>query len=71
MAQFHANRKFPKIDESIMAMTMKTNETLIDFNKRFWGTYTEVQYCSEDLAIKAYKQGLYPDSDLEGSLFEG
>ena len=68
VAQFHAYRKFPKTDESIMAITMKTNETLIDFNKRFWGTYTEVQYCSEDLAIKAYKQGLHPDSDLRREL---
>ena len=51
-----------------MAMTIKNNETLIEFNKRFWGTYTEVQYCLEDLATKAYKQGLHPDSDLRREL---
>ena len=35
VAQFHATRKFPKTDESIMALTMKSNEILIEFNKRF------------------------------------
>ena len=55
MVQFHTYRMFPKTNESILALTMKNNETLIEFNKRFWDTYTEVQYYLEDLAIKAYK----------------
>ena len=51
-----------------MSMRMKDSESLKSYSSRYWEVYNEVDGGIEDMAIKTFKQGLDPESELRSSL---
>ena len=55
---FITNTRKPKEVDSMMALTMKTDESLKSYSARYWETYNEIDLCGEDLAIRQFKFSL-------------
>ena len=51
-----------------MSMRMKDSESLKSYSSRYWEVYNEVDSGTEEMAIKTFKQGLDPESELRHSL---
>ena len=51
-----------------MSMRMKDSESLKSYSLRYWEVYNEVDSGTEEMAIKTFKQGLDPESELRHSL---
>jgi hypothetical protein len=51
-----------------MSMRMKVSESLKSYSLRYWEVYNEVDGCTEEIAIKIFKLGLDPDSELRHNL---
>ena len=51
-----------------MSMRMKDLESLKNYPARYWEVYNEVDGGTEDMAIKTFKEGLHPESELRHSL---
>uniref|UniRef100_A0A2N9HA42 Integrase catalytic domain-containing protein n=1 Tax=Fagus sylvatica TaxID=28930 RepID=A0A2N9HA42_FAGSY len=51
-----------------MSMRMKDSESLKSYSLRYWEVYNEVDGGTKDMAIKTFKQGLDPESELRHSL---
>ena len=51
-----------------MSMRMKDLESLKNYPARYWEVYNEVDGGTEDMAIKTFKEGLHPESELRHNL---
>uniref|UniRef100_A0A2N9GN13 Integrase catalytic domain-containing protein n=1 Tax=Fagus sylvatica TaxID=28930 RepID=A0A2N9GN13_FAGSY len=58
----------PKEFASLMSMRMKDSESLKNYSARYWEVYNEVDGGTEDMAMKTFKEGLHPESELRHSL---
>jgi hypothetical protein len=68
VSRFITNSRKPKEFDSLMSMRMKDSESLKSYSSRYWEVYNEVDGGTEDMAIKTFKQGLDPESELRHSL---
>ena len=68
VSRFITNSRKPKEFDSLMSMRMKDSESLKSYSARYWEVYNEVDGGTEDMAIKTFKQGLHPESELRHSL---
>lgn len=57
---FITNTRKPKEVDSLMALTMKSGETLKSYSPRYWEMYNEIDRYGEDLAIRQFSFGLPP-----------
>jgi hypothetical protein len=55
---FITNTKKPKEVDSLMALIMKSGETLKSYSSKYWETYKEIDRYGEDLAIRQFRFGL-------------
>ena len=51
------SRKLKGVD-SLMALTMKPDESLKSYSTRYWETYNEIDSYGEDIAVRQFKFGL-------------
>ena len=51
-----------------MSMRMKDSESLKNYSARYWEVYNEVDGGTEDMAMKTFKEGLHPESELRHNL---
>ena len=49
-------------------MSMKDSESLKGYSSRYWEVYNEMDRCTEEIAIKTFKLGLDPNSELRQNL---
>uniref|UniRef100_A0A2N9GE01 Integrase catalytic domain-containing protein n=1 Tax=Fagus sylvatica TaxID=28930 RepID=A0A2N9GE01_FAGSY len=68
VSRFITNSRKPKEFDSLMSMRMKDSESLKNYSARYWEVYNEVDGGTEDMAIKTFKEGLHPESELRHSL---
>uniref|UniRef100_A0A2N9HX21 Uncharacterized protein n=1 Tax=Fagus sylvatica TaxID=28930 RepID=A0A2N9HX21_FAGSY len=68
ISRFITNSRKPKEFDVLMSMRMKDSESLKSYSSRYWEVYNEVDGGTEDMAIKTFKQGLDPESELRHSL---
>ncbi|XP_057459274.1 uncharacterized protein LOC130749935 [Actinidia eriantha] len=64
IAQFIINTKAPKAIGSLLTLKKGKNESIQNYNKRYWETYNEIEECSEEMAVASYKLGLTPGDRL-------
>ncbi|GFS42483.1 hypothetical protein Acr_00g0080070 [Actinidia rufa] len=64
MAQFVINTKVPKGVSSLLTLWKGKNESIHNYNKRYWETYNEIEECSEELAVASNKLKLTPRERL-------
>jgi hypothetical protein len=57
------SRKLREVD-SFLSMSMKDSKSLNNYSSRYWELYNEVEGCSEEIAVKKFKLGLAPSSEL-------
>jgi hypothetical protein len=68
VSRFITNNRKPKEFASLMSMRMKDSESLKNYSARYWEVYNEVDGDTEDMAMKTFKEGLHPESELRHSL---
>ncbi len=68
VSRFITNSKKPKEFDSLLSMRMKDSESLKSYSSRYWEVYNEVDGCTEEIAIKTFKLGLDPESELRHNL---
>ena len=68
VAQFIINAKAPKGVVSFLTLRKGKNESIWNYNKRYWETYNEIEECSEELAVASYKLRLTPREKLGKNL---
>ena len=68
VSRFITNSWKLKEFDSLMSMRMKDSESLKSYSLRYWEVYNEVDSGTEEMAIKTFKQGLDPESELRHSL---
>jgi hypothetical protein len=68
VSQFITNNKKPKEFDSLLSIRMKDSESLKSYFSRYWEVYNEVDGCTEEIAIKTFKLGLDPESELRHNL---
>ena len=68
VSRFITNSKKPKEFDSLLSMRMKNSESLKSYSSRYWQVYNEVDGCMEEIAIKTFKLGLDPKSELRHNL---
>ena len=61
------SRKLREVD-SFLSMSMKDSKSLNNYSSRYWELYNEVEECSEEIAVKNFKLGLAPSSELRQAL---
>jgi hypothetical protein len=66
--KFITNTRKPKEIDTLLALTMKAEETLKSYSTRHWEVYNDIDVCDEDLAVKTFKFGLHQGSRLRQSL---
>ena len=66
-ARFITNTRKPKEIDSLLALTMKTGETLKSYSMRYWEVYNDIDACDEDIVVKTFRFGLHEDSKLKKS----
>ncbi|GFZ14402.1 hypothetical protein Acr_24g0005920 [Actinidia rufa] len=64
VARFVINTKAPKTVGSLLMLKKGKNESIRNYNKRYWETYNEIEKCSEEMAVASYKLGLAPRDRL-------
>ena len=65
---FITNTRKPKEVDSLMALAMKSGESLKSYSARYWEIYNEIDMCGEDLAVRQFKFGLLVGSKMRQSL---
>uniref|UniRef100_A0A2N9IQL1 Reverse transcriptase domain-containing protein n=1 Tax=Fagus sylvatica TaxID=28930 RepID=A0A2N9IQL1_FAGSY len=60
---FITNTRKPKEVDSLMALAMRTGESLKSYSARYWETYNEIDRCGEDVAISQFRFGLPVGND--------
>ena len=68
VSRFITNSRKPKEFDSLMSMRMKDSESLKSYSLRYWEVYNEVDGGTEEMAIKTFKLGLNPKSELRHNL---
>uniref|UniRef100_A0A2N9FCI3 Uncharacterized protein n=1 Tax=Fagus sylvatica TaxID=28930 RepID=A0A2N9FCI3_FAGSY len=68
VSRFITNSWKPKEFASLMSMRMKDSESLKNYSARYWEVCNEVDGGTEDMAMKTFKEGLHPESELRHSL---
>jgi hypothetical protein len=68
VSRFITNSKKPKEFDSLLSMRMKNSESLKSYSSRYWQVYNEVDGCTKEIAIKTFKVGLDPESELRHNL---
>uniref|UniRef100_A0A2N9HL09 Uncharacterized protein n=1 Tax=Fagus sylvatica TaxID=28930 RepID=A0A2N9HL09_FAGSY len=68
VSRFITNSKKPKEFDSLLSMRMKDSESLKSYSSRYWEVYNEMDGCTEEIAIKTFKLGLDPESELRHNL---
>jgi hypothetical protein len=68
LSRFITNSRKPKEFDSLLSMRMKDSESLKSYSSRYWEMYNEVDSCTEEIAIKTFKLGLDPESELRHNL---
>ena len=68
VSRFITNSRKPKEFDSLMSMRMKDSESLKSYSSRYWEVYNEVDGGTEEMAIKTFKLGLNPKSELRHNL---
>uniref|UniRef100_A0A2N9GI29 Uncharacterized protein n=1 Tax=Fagus sylvatica TaxID=28930 RepID=A0A2N9GI29_FAGSY len=66
--RFITNTRKPKEVDSLMALAMRSGESLKSYSARYWETYNEIDRCGEDVAISQFRFGLPVGSKLRQSL---
>jgi hypothetical protein len=66
--RFITNTRKPKEVDSLMALAIKSGESLKSYSARYWETYNEIDLCGEDLAVRQFKFGLPVGSKMRQSL---
>jgi hypothetical protein len=66
--RFITNTRKPKKVDSLMALAMRSGESLKSYSARYWETYNEIDRCGEDVAISQFRFGLPVGSKLRQSL---
>uniref|UniRef100_A0A2N9GIN6 Uncharacterized protein n=1 Tax=Fagus sylvatica TaxID=28930 RepID=A0A2N9GIN6_FAGSY len=66
--RFITNTRKPKEVDSLMALAIRTGESLKSYSARYWETYNEIDRCGEDVAISQFRFGLPVGSKLRQSL---
>uniref|UniRef100_A0A2N9HY76 Uncharacterized protein n=1 Tax=Fagus sylvatica TaxID=28930 RepID=A0A2N9HY76_FAGSY len=66
-ARFITNTRKPKEIDSLLALTMKVEETLKSYSTRYWEVYNDIDACDEDIVVKTFRFGLHEDSKLRKS----
>ena len=67
-ARFITNTRKPKEIDTLLALTMKAEETLKSYSARYWEVYNDIDACDEDIAVKTFRFGLHQGSKLRQSL---
>ena len=67
-ARFIMNTRKPKEIDTLLALTMKAEETLKSYSTRYWEVYNDIDVCDKDLAMKTFRFGLHQGSRLRQSL---
>jgi hypothetical protein len=68
VSRFITNNRKPKEFNSLLSMRMKDSESLKSYSSRYWEVYNEVDGGTEEMAIKTFKLGLDPESELRHNL---
>jgi hypothetical protein len=63
-ARFITNTRKPKEIDTLLALTMKAEETLKSYSTRYWEVYNDIDVCDKDLAVKTFRFGLHQGSRL-------
>jgi hypothetical protein len=58
-ARFITNTKKPKEIDTLLALTMKAEETLKSYSTRYWEVYNDIDVCDEALVVKTFRFGLH------------
>ena len=66
--RFITNTRKPKEVDSLMALTMKSGESLKSYSTRYWETYNEIDLCGKDLDVRQFKFSLPVGSKIRQSL---
>uniref|UniRef100_A0A2N9HTR1 Retrotransposon gag domain-containing protein n=1 Tax=Fagus sylvatica TaxID=28930 RepID=A0A2N9HTR1_FAGSY len=66
--RFITNTRKPKEVDSLMALAIRSGESLKSYSARYWETYNEIDLCGEDVAISQFRFGLPVGSKLRQSL---
>ena len=66
--RFITNTRKPNEVDSLMALAMKSGESLKSYSARYWETYNEIDLCGEDLVVRQFKFGLPVGSKMGQSL---
>ena len=56
------------MDADLMALTMRQDENVTQFAKRFWTVYTQIKGTSDEVAVKSFQQALRPGIELRTDL---
>ena len=64
VSRFITNSRKPKEFNSLLSMRMKDSESLKSYSSRYWEVYNEMDDYTEEIAIKTFKLGLDPESEL-------
>ena len=68
VSRFITNSRKSKEFDFLLSMRMKDLESLKSYSSRYWEVYNEVDGCTEEIAIKTFKLGLDPESELRHNL---
>ncbi|GFS45196.1 hypothetical protein Acr_00g0094790 [Actinidia rufa] len=68
MARFVINTKAPKYVSSFLTLFKGKNETLHNYNKRYWELHNETEECSKELTVASYNLGMTPGEKLWNDL---
>uniref|UniRef100_A0A2N9FEF2 Retrotransposon gag domain-containing protein n=1 Tax=Fagus sylvatica TaxID=28930 RepID=A0A2N9FEF2_FAGSY len=66
--RFITNTRKPKEIDTLLALTMKAEETLKSYSARYWEVYNDIDVCDENLVVKTFRFGLHQGSRLKQSL---
>ena len=59
IARFITNTRKPREIDTLVALTMKAEETLKSYSMRYWEVYNNIDVCDEDLVVKTFRFGLH------------
>jgi hypothetical protein len=65
---FITNTRKPKEVDLLMALTIKSSESLKSYSVRYWETYNKIVLCEEDLAVRQFRFGLPTGCRIRQSL---
>jgi hypothetical protein len=68
VARFITNSRRAREMDALLTMKLQDNETIKNYSIRFWETYNDIDGCSEEMVINAFKLGLPINSGLRRSL---